>query len=163
VPEQPASADYRHKAKHVGLSGPTGQEITVGALLSWDRPPEPAADAPRSGRENQMFHIARAFLQLAWINPGDCDLHLEVSESPNKDAPRVIVETPIEAEYCSARRTIQSQLAARQFVINYNSGELAAPFEAEVLGLAFQDFNHRRGSDAVATTWELHPAIVSIK
>jgi hypothetical protein len=60
-------------------------------------------------------------------------------------------------------RTIQSQLAARQFVINYNSGELAARFEVEVLGLAFQDFSHKRGSNAVATAWELHPAIVSVK
>jgi len=33
----------------------------------------------------------------------------------------------------------------------------------DVLGLAFQDFNHPRGSVHVATVWELHPAVVTLK
>jgi hypothetical protein len=32
----------------------------------------------------------------------------------------------------------------------------------EVTGLAFQDFEHNRGSAQVATTWEVHPAVVNI-
>jgi hypothetical protein len=31
-----------------------------------------------------------------------------------------------------------------------------------VLGMAFEDFEHNRGSAQVATLWELHPAIVTI-
>jgi hypothetical protein len=30
------------------------------------------------------------------------------------------------------------------------------------LGLAFEDFDHNRGSAQVATIWELHPAIVNL-
>ena len=33
----------------------------------------------------------------------------------------------------------------------------------DVLGMAFQDFNHPRGTAHVATVWELHPAVVTLK
>ncbi|HYL12778.1 MAG TPA: hypothetical protein VEV41_07070 [Terriglobales bacterium] len=32
----------------------------------------------------------------------------------------------------------------------------------DVVGLAFQDFEHNRGTLQVATEWELHPAIVTV-
>ncbi len=32
----------------------------------------------------------------------------------------------------------------------------------EVTGMAFDDYDHLRGSQFVATTWELHPAVVTI-
>jgi hypothetical protein len=32
----------------------------------------------------------------------------------------------------------------------------------EVFGMAFEDFDHNRGSLQVRTIWELHPAIVTI-
>jgi hypothetical protein len=35
--------------------------------------------------------------------------------------------------------------------------------QVEVLGLAFQDYSHDRGTKKVSTVWELHPAIVTIK
>jgi len=37
---------------------------------------------------------------------------------------------------------------------------LALP--VDVLGMAFEDFDHNRGSVQVQTIWELHPAIVTI-
>ncbi len=37
---------------------------------------------------------------------------------------------------------------------------LALP--VDVLGMAFEDFDHYRGSAQVQTIWELHPAIVTI-
>jgi hypothetical protein len=162
TPLEPASSDYRHDAKHVGLPGPTGQTISVADVLGWSQEASLPFDAARAGRETQEFFIPHAWLQLAWENPGDCDLHLEISDVPDKTAPRVITETPVDGEYCPARQTIQQQLAAHGFTLNTNSGELATPLPVQVLGLAFQDFEHQRGSQYVATAWEIHPAIVSV-
>ncbi len=162
VPQEPASSDYRHGSKHVGLPGPTGQTVSVAEILTWEQGPSPAFDAPRSGRETQEFFIPHAWLQLAWENPGDCDLHLEISDVPDKTAPRVMTETPVDSEYCPARQTIQQQLAAHGFTLNTNSGELAVPLAVQVLGLAFQDAEHQRGSQYLATVWEIHPAVVTV-
>src|SRR2546422_4141924 len=54
VPSVPSTSEYRSAAKHVGLPGPSGEETTVGAMLSWPAGPDPAFNAPRSGRELQM-------------------------------------------------------------------------------------------------------------
>jgi hypothetical protein len=159
---EPASSDYRHDAKHVGLPGPTGQTVSVADILAWEQGPSLPADAPRNGRELVEFLIPHAWLQFAWEVPGDCDLHLEISDVPDKTAPRVIVETPLDREFCPARRTIQQQLATHGFVLNGNSGELPAAVPVQVLGLAFQDFEHQRGSQFVRTVWEIHPAIVTL-
>jgi len=43
-----------------------------------------------------------------------------------------------------------------------HGGELSQPLSAEILGMAFEDFEHNRGSAQVATLWELHPAIVTL-
>jgi hypothetical protein len=161
-PTVPASEDYRHAAKHVSIPGGSAEEIAVDTILGWPVPEEPASDAGRSDRENQLFRIPRAYLQFAWLNMGDCDLHLEVSAVPDKDAPRVIVETPREEEYCSSRRALQSALAPMGVSLGSGSGELTPAVPVSVNGLAFQDFNHKRGTDRVKTPWELHPATVTV-
>ncbi|HEV2961713.1 MAG TPA: hypothetical protein VG649_07825 [Candidatus Angelobacter sp.] len=160
---EPASSDFRTVAKHVTLPQIAANEISVGTILGWPVPAEPAFDATRQGRELQLFHIGQAFLQFAWLNIGDCDLHLEISDSQDKNAPRVIVETPFGDMFCSARRQLSQQLSARGFTLNSSSGELPTPVAVDVVGLAFQDFNHSRGTSHVATVWELHPAIVNVK
>jgi hypothetical protein len=160
---EPAGSDFRTGAKHVALPQIAAADIAVADMLKWTVPPEPAFDAPRQGIELQMFHIPNGFLQFAWLNPGDCDLHLEISDSPDKNAPRVIVETPHSDSFCSARRQLAQQLSARGFIVSSNSGELQPAVAVDVLGLAFQDFNHSRGSVHVATVWELHPAVVTLK
>ncbi len=161
-PDEQASTDYRHNEKHVGLPGNTGQTTTVAEILTWAQGPDPAFDAPRTGRELQEFLIPQAWLQFAWVFPGDCDIHFEISDVPDKTAPRMIVETPVDSEYCSARQTIVEQLGAHGFILNTNSGEINPPLQAQVLGLAFQDSRHPRGTQYVATVWELHPAIVTL-
>ena len=160
---EPASSDFRTDAKHVDLPQIAATDITVATMLNWATPPEPAWDAPRQGIELQMFHIPNGFLQFAWVNQGDCDLHLEISESPDKNAPRAIVETPHMDSFCSARRQLAQQLSMQGFSLSSNSGELPAAVPVDVLGLAFQDFNHQRGTAHVATVWELHPAVVTVK
>ncbi len=164
LPVEPDIADYRHLAKHVALPNLTPQEITVTDILSWDQNlPILPPDAPRSGRELQLFHVANAYLQNASVNSGDCDVHLEISQTADRNAPRVVVETPVDSEYCNARRAIQTQLAKHGFTLDAtHGGDLAQAIPVEVTGMAFEDFEHNRGSVQVATLWELHPAIVNL-
>lgn len=164
TPTEPASADYRDNAKHVPLPGGTPQEITVNTILGWQpSSPAPGFNDARTGRELQLFHISQAFLQVAKVVAGDCDIHLEISNVPDKTAPRVIVETPVDASFCQARGQLQSQLAQHGFTLTLSQGgELPTALSVSVLGLAFEDFPHSRGSAFVATTWELHPAVVTV-
>lgn len=162
TPLTPLWQQYRSAAKHVPLPKTAPLEITVSAMLQWPQNPNPPFHGPRQGRELQLFHIRKAYLQNAGLDRGDCDLHFSISDSPDKNAPRVIVEIPVDAEYCPARRTIQSQLAQHGFRLDAeHGGELPKPVPVEVLGLAFHDFNHNRPRP-FATTWELHPAIVTV-
>lgn len=165
LPYEPNIADYRHNAKHVPLPNVTPVEITVQTILSWPQTPILPPTAPRFGRELTLFHVAQAYLQNASINTADCDVHMEISATADRTAPRVIVETPVDSEYCSARRNIQKQLAQRGFTLDdTHGGDLPQALPAEVTGLAFEDFEHpqSRGSSEVATLWELHPAVVTL-
>ena len=164
LPVEPDYTDYRHVAKHVALPNGTPQEITVADVFAWDQGlPVLPPDAPRSGRELQLFHVAHAFLQNASVNPADCDVHLEISEVADRTAPRVVVETPVDSEYCSARKNIQTQLSQHGFQLDAtHGGDLPQALPAQVTGMAFEDFEHSRGSSEVATLWELHPATVTL-
>ena len=161
-PKEPSSTDFRHLEKHIPLPGGPATPVTVATILSWPQQ-EIVADGPRMGRENTLFQVDKAYLQWASVQTGDCDLHLEISATPTKNAPRVMVETPIDSEYCAARQTLQSQLQQRGRDLNdTEGGELPQPFLVIVQGLAFEDFEHTRGTALIATTWELHPAIVTL-
>ena len=132
-------------------------------ILGWPQDLALPPDSPRTGRELQVFHIAQGFVQNASVNSGDCDVHLEISQTADKNALRVVVETPVDTEYCAARHSIQSQLARHGFRLDaQHGGELSQAIPAEVLGMAFEDFEHDRGSGQVATVWELHPATVNL-
>lgn len=163
TPSAPDSADYRHAEKHIPLPNIAAQEITVNTILGWPQDTDLPTSQPRTGRELQLFHIAQAYLQSTSIKGNDCDIHFEISQTSSKTAPRVIVETPIDSEYCPARQKIQAQLAQHGFTLDANhGGELATALQVDVLGMAFEDFEHNRGSAQVATVWELHPAMVTI-
>lgn len=163
IPIEPDIADFRHLAKHVPIPAIAAQEIGVDTILSWTQDTIVAPDAPRTGRELQVFHVATAFLQEASVNAADCDVHFEISMIADKNAPRVIVETPVDTEFCSARQNAQSQLAKHAFKLDsQHGGELPQALPVDVLGMAFEDFEHNRGSVHVQTIWELHPAIVTI-
>jgi hypothetical protein len=91
---------------------------------------------------------------------------LEISQTADRAAPRVIIETPIDSEYCSARHTLQQQLKQHGFTLDLqNGGDLSQPLPVSVFGLPFEDFEHPggRGSAQVATLWELHPATVTFQ
>jgi hypothetical protein len=165
TPDRPATEDYRHAEKHVPIPPITPIQITISTMLGWavSAPPD---GTPRSGRELQVFEIPNGYVQWVGLNPGDCDIHVEISDTPDKTAPRVIVETPgqvpTDNEYCSARQNLQNALAQHGITISGAGQEVTPALPADVVGMAFQDFEHNRGTQYVKTTWELHPAIVTI-
>ncbi len=131
-------------------------------MLTWPQSPVPAPDAPRTGRELQLFQISNAYVQLVWLVGTDCDIHMEIADTPSKTAPRVIIETPVDSEYCMARELIVSQLAAHGITLTNSRQELNPPLPATITGLAFEDLPHTtRGTSLVQTLWELHPAVVN--
>ena len=163
IPLEPDIIDFRHLAKHVPIPNVAAQEIGVDTILSWTQDAFVDPTAPRTGRELQVFHIAAGFLQEASVNGADCDVHFEISQTADKNASRVIVETPVDSEFCAARQNAQSQLAKHGFKLDsQHGGELPQALPVEVLGMAFEDFDHNRGSAQVATIWELHPATVNL-
>jgi hypothetical protein len=164
LPLEPDAVDYRHAAKHVALPGGTPQEIDVSTIISWPTDPILPPDQPRFGRELQLVHISTAYLVNASVFSGDCDIHMEIAQTADLTAPRVIIETPVDSEYCASRQSVQSQLKSRGFKLDLqNGGDLPQPIAVEVLGLPFEDFEHNRGGVHIATLWEIHPAEVTFK
>ncbi len=168
TPLEPDIADYRHAEKHMPIPVMAPTEITIDTIYTWPQTDPGSIDPPRTGVELQVFHVAVAFLQEVSINPEDCDVGFEISQTADKNARRVIVETPVDTEFCSARKNIQSQLAQHGFRLDaQHGGELPQALPADVIGMGFLDFDHsaiglQRGSAQVATLWELHPATVSL-
>src|SRR4029077_3961955 len=161
IPLEPDVADYRHAAKHVPIPDTTAQEVSVDDILAWPEDLIIPPDAPRTGRELDVFHIANAFLQNASVNAVDCDISMEISQTAEKNSPRMTVETPVDSEYCSARQNLQAQLKQHGFQLDsQHGGELPQALPIDVTGMAFEDFEHDRGP--VATLWEIHPAIVTL-
>jgi hypothetical protein len=167
-PTATVAQDFRHAEKHVPLPNTTPVEITVAQILAWQFGPDPTNTTPRTGQELTLYHVATAYLQNARLISFDCDIHLEISNVPDKTAPRVIVETPIDSEYCANRRSLQNALSHHNFHLRYvnnaavRQSELPQALPVSVIGLAFRDFEHNRGSVEVGTPWELHPAEVSV-
>jgi hypothetical protein len=158
--------DWRIEYKNGSLPHLQPEDTTVGAILAWPEGPEPGPRTPRSGPELKMYRIRRAYMQTIFLRKGDCDLHIEISEQPDKTAPRMIVETPGRPDYCTARTTIYAELSHRGILLTDLNQELSPPLPVEVEGVAFRDQAHTvwfaRGSDLVKTLWEIHPAIVKI-
>lgn len=162
LPLLPDISDYRHAAKHVPIPSGTPMQITVQTILAWPTTPALPPDQPRSGMELQVVQVAQAYLQNASENSGDCDVHMEISAVPDRNAPRVVIETPVDSEYCTNRKLIESTLAQKGFKLDTtHGGDLVQPLLISVTGLPFEDFEHGRGSAQVATVWEIHPAIVT--
>jgi hypothetical protein len=104
LPIEPGIADFRHLEKHVPIPNIAAQEIGVDTILSWTQD-EFVAPTRREPGESFRFSMWRMhFLQVASVNAADCDVVFEISMTPDKNAPQVIVETPVDSEFCSARQ-----------------------------------------------------------
>ncbi len=141
LPLEPDTADYRHTAKHVPIPNVVPQEVSVAIILTWPQDVFIPPDAPRTGRELQVFHIARAFLQNVSVNAVDCDVSMEISQTADKSSARMIVETPVDSEYCGARQNLQAQLKQHGFRLDsQHGGELPQALAVDVVGMAFRRF-----------------------
>ncbi|PYV58341.1 MAG: hypothetical protein DMG98_08080 [Acidobacteria bacterium] len=135
-------------------------QTTVAQILGWAFGPDPLDSTLRTGRELTLYQITTAYLQNARLISFDCDVHFEISDTPDKNAPRVIVETAIDSEYCPSRKAIEGGLAQHHFQLQYianadvSQAELPQALPVSVLGLAFRDFEHNRGSVEVGTPWD---------
>src|SRR5690348_11330108 len=158
--------DWRIEYKNESLPVLEPEDTTVAAILGWPAGPVPDPRTPRSGPELKMYRIRRAYMQTIFLRKGDCDLHVEISEQPHKNAPRMIVETPSTSTYCAVRTKMYVDLQHRGITLTDLNQELSPPLSVEVDGLAFRDQAHTlgsaRGSNRVKTLWEIHPAIVRI-
>jgi len=158
--------DWRIEYKNGALPALEPEETTVAAILGWPEGPEPGPRTSRSGPELKMYWIRHAYMQTIFLRKGDCDLHVEISEQPDKKAPRIIVETPGTSTYCAARTKMYADLQLRGIALTDLNQELSPLVPVEVEGVAFRDQAHTvwfaRGSDRVKTLWEIHPAIVKI-
>ena len=158
--------DWRIEFKNDSLPDVAPQDLSIAAILAWPEGQEPGARTPRSARELILYRVPKAYLQSLFLRKSDCDLHMEVSETPDRSAPRVIIETPGTMQYCAARTSMYAGLKARRITITELNQELATPLSVEIVGVPFRDQAHpiwfARGSDKVATLWELHPAIVKL-
>lgn len=158
--------DWRIEFKNGPLPSGEPQDTSVAAILAWPEGPEPGARSPRSGRELALYRVRKAYLQTVFFRKSDCDFHLEVSEQADKNAPRMIIETPGASEYCLARTNLYSELKRLGIAVTDLNQQLPQPLVVEILGTAFRDQSHpvwfARGSDKVTTLWELHPATVTV-
>jgi hypothetical protein len=158
--------DWRIEYKNGPLPRLQPEDTSVAAVLSWPEGPEPQARTPRYGQELKMYRIGKAFMQTAFLRKSDCDLHIEIAETADKDAQRMIVETPGTSGYCSARGNLFSDLKRKGVTLTDLNQELSPPLPVEVEGVAFRDQSHpvwfARGSAKVQTLWEIHPAIVKL-
>lgn len=165
-PTHIAKDDWRIEFKNGSLPRNEPVDVTATAIMEWPEGPEPRPRAARSGRELILHRIGKVYLQTVFFRSSDCDLHLEISQESSKDAPRMIVETPGTPEYCSPRSTLFADLQRRGITITDVNQEISQPIPVEVVGVPFRDQAHpiwfSRGSDKVATLWELHPAMVRI-
>ena len=158
--------DWRIEFKNDSLPDQPAKDLSIAGILAWPEGREPGARTPRSASEQILYRVQKAYLQSVFLRRSDCDLHMEVSETPEKNAPRVIIETPGNAQYCEARSTLYSGLRERGITVADLNQELTKPLLVEIIGVPFRDESHpvwfSRGSDKVATLWELHPAIVKL-
>jgi hypothetical protein len=158
--------DWRIEYKNGSLPAIDPEDTTVAAILAWPEGAEPGPRTPRSGPELKMYRIRHAFMQTIFLRKGDCDLHVEISEQPDKNAPRMIVETPGTSTYCATRTKMYADLQHRGITLTDLNQELSPPLSVEVEGVPFRDQAHTvwfaRGSDRVKTLWEIHPAVVRI-
>lgn len=159
-PDVSPQAEFRYESKNTPLPKVRPEETTIKEILDWVPLYFPgfAANTPRSDRELQLYHVGRAYLQAIWVNRYDCDFHLEVSHDDKKDSPRIIVE--MTKDYCTERKTLQSQLAEQGVTVDDKFQELKQPLAVDIIGLPFQDKSEPRGSRHVDALWELHPAIM---
>src|SRR5438067_2825738 len=82
----------------------------------------------------------------------------------DRKAPRVIIETPVDSEYCANRRYIQSQLKQQGFQLDTSHGgdRKSTRLNSSHVSTSYAFLClKKKGTPQVATLWEIHPAIIT--
>lgn len=117
-------------------------------------------------KENEIVSIT-GYAWVIKLSAEDCDIHIELSETNDRAASRVIAEVPNTKEYCNLHAKILSDLVTKyhlhkkkeyHFDKTDNGGE---PIKINLTGYLFWDSGHptnkNHGSDKVGSVWEVHP------
>jgi hypothetical protein len=138
---------------------------TVHDVVGWQVPVIAAkrADVPVDPRERQVYEVT-AYVRLLKLSDDDCDMHLQLSDSPDS-GPQIVVEIPINQP--AARDAIEKLVGHATTTPKVYEGDESP--RITVLGFAFLDLahagsidhwtkeGHGHGTAAVKTLWELHP------
>jgi hypothetical protein len=141
---------------------------TVADILQWPVPAvanwRQAADGPLLPQEHLVVEVT-GYVRLVKISPDDCDLHIQLADSPTQDpAPQLIVEIPLTQP--QARQELAQLLG---FAPTKKAKRLkgAAAIKIAATGWVFLDLSHAtnpptkaghaHGTADVRTLWEIHP------
>lgn len=164
---------YRYSMKHrAAPENVSSIASSIPTVLSWPNPPGSVTsktrevDALQDERELDTFTVA-GYVWLAKIEANDCDIHMEISDSNEADAPRIIVEVPYGTDAWNAAYAF-----IRERKLKFKQGTIAkwnSPAKIVVMGYAFWDGHHwmasnpkkgnKHGSPLVGTLWEIHPVL----
>jgi hypothetical protein len=116
--------------------------------------------------ENKIVSVT-GYAWIIKLSSEDCDIHIELSETNDKNAERVIAEIPNTSDYCTLHSEVLNDLQNKfhlhkkkeyHFDKTDNGGE---PIKLTVTGYLFWDSGHptnkSHGSDKVGSVWEVHP------
>lgn len=175
---KPQQKQYRGDVKHRTLGKPKGSIIGANNMYGFPnvsvKTAAAAKHAPMPGSEETETFTLDAFLWQAKVEGNDCEIHLELNDSPTSStARRVIVEIPPDPDFDSDYQAIL-RLIARTFPGTTNFGpdipfKFTTPVHMQITGFGFFDGVHKsfvskkvpngnHGSPSVKTFWELHPA-----
>ena len=173
------SLQYRGTLKHRERGDETGTPITVADI--YDLPEvrtdvansEDHADRAIPGSAELQTFTLEAFLRQAKVEGNDCEIHLELSDTARKNARRVIVEIPpdadVKSDYQKILRLMHSRFPRRKKLGPGVAFGILPAVRVKITGFGFFDGVHKalagpkrpnggHGSAQVKTFWELHPA-----
>ena len=165
------AAHKRASVKNRHFSDTHGTRITVSDILKMkitDLEKESIHQDENIVLNNEKRMVAvTGYAWILKISDEDCDIHIELSETNDKNAKRIIAEIPNTSEYCQLHTRVLNDLVNKfklnkkqdyRFDISDNGGK---PLKLTVTGLLFWDSghptNHNHGSEKVGSIWELHP------
>ena len=143
----------------------TAKVISLDTILGWAIPAghtdhDEGAIPPR---EPKLYRVS-GFVRLIKQDPVDCDFHLELADSGDPQAKRVIVEIPATQKALQQKAAGMFNLSGSAHKHSYNGPNARA---VTVTGYAFIDLSHQcrtlptagcnHGTARVQTIWEIHP------
>lgn len=167
---------YRDGTKHHRPDpGFEATPLTVAQMLEWANPPGAAekkvrqTDAPIDEREGDYYALT-GYLWAAHIERNDCDWHLELADSADPTAPRVLVEVTNDRWNAPAQRAVYAFMRDRHKSTRPGASvKFRSAPKVAVVGRAFWDGHHymardpkrgnQHGGALVGTLWELHPVV----